>query len=348
MNIGIPTEIKIQEQRVALIPAACAELQQQGHQIYLQAGAGLGCGYSDADYRAVGVQTCPDAESLYAQAQLIIKVKEPQPAEWNYLRSDHLLFCYLHLAAEPELKSQLENIGLTAVAFETVVEHGTLPLLQPMSIIAGKLAVHAGSQLLQHHKGVLLGGLAGAERGKVVVLGAGNAGFAAAKLAAALGAQVSVFDLSAEKMTQVRHIGQHVSSFYPYAHSIAEALTEADLVVGAVLVPGAKAPQVVSAKMVAAMQPESVIVDIAVDQGGCVATTQPTSYDDPSYYHSGVIHYAVTNMPAAVAKTASQALSASVLPYAVRLVRSYWREDKPLLEGINIDAGVCTHPALQA
>ena len=339
MKISIPTEIKIQEKRVALIPKACAQLIQQGHQVYLQSGAGSRCGYSDEQYITYGVNICPDAESLYAVGELILKVKEPQPEEWHLLHSDHLLFCYLHLAAEAKLLHQLETIGLTAVGFETVIQHGRLPLLQPMSIIAGKLAVLAGSQLLQHHKGLLLGGLAATERGHVVVLGAGNAGFAATELAASMGAQVSVFDLNYQKLDQVRQLGHHVSSFYPYAEAIADKLKQADLVIGAVLVAGKKAPIVVTENMIKQMQGNSVVVDIAVDQGGCIATTHPTNYEHPSYKVDNVIHYAVTNMPAAVANTASQALSASLLPYVSRLASIDWREDNVLSSAINVENG---------
>lgn len=340
MKIAIPAEIKIQEKRIALIPQACAQLIQQGHELYLQSGAGSACGYLDQQYLHCGVTICPDAESLYAVGELILKVKEPQPAEWGLLRPDHLLFCYLHLAAETDLLYQLKQTGLTVLGFESVVERAQLPLLQPMSIIAGKLAIHAGCQLLQHYKGVLLGGLAATERGRVV-LGAGNAGYAAAELAASLGAQVSVFDLNYQRLNEVRQLGHHVSSFYPYSEAILEKVMQADLVVGAVLVPNKKAPIVVTEAMVKQMQPDSVIVDIAVDQGGCIATTHATNYDHPSYRLHEVIHYAVTNMPAAVANTASQALSASLLPYVSRLALNNWREDDVLVSAINVDKGQC-------
>ncbi len=341
MKIAIPTEIKVQEKRVALAPMACSQLIQQGHQLYLQSGAGIASGYSDKQYAHYGVNICADAVSLYDMGELILKVKEPQPEEWGFLRSEQLLFCYLHLAAEPKLLKHLKSIGVTAIAFETVIEHGYLPLLKPMSIIAGKLAVHAGSQLLLHHKGLLLGGLAATDRGHVVVLGAGNAGFAATELAASLGARISVFDLNYQKLDQVRSLGHHVSSFYPYAEAIADKLKQADLVIGAVLVPGKKAPIVVTKDMLGEMQKNSVIVDIAVDQGGCIATTHATNYEQPSYQIDGVIHYAVTNMPAAVANTASEALSASLLPYVSRLASVDWREDKILTSAINIEKGRC-------
>lgn len=341
MKIAIPAEVKVQEKRVALVPQACAQLIQQGHQVYLQQGAGIACGYPDALYEQYGVIICSTAESLYAAAELILKVKEPQPEEWKFLRPEHLLFCYLHLAAEQDLLHYLKRAELTAVGFESVIDQGQLPLLKPMSIIAGKLAIHAGSQLLQHQKGILLGGLASTQRGHVVVLGAGNAGLAATELAASLGAQVSVFDLDYQRLQQARLLGHHVSSFYPYAEAIAEKVKYADLIIGAVLVPNKKAPVVVSEKMVSQMQANSVIVDIAVDQGGCIETTRATNYDAPSYRFNDVIHYAVTNMPAAVANTASQALSASILPYVSRLATKNWREDKVLVSAINVDKGQC-------
>jgi len=341
MRIGIPSEIKVQEARVALIPEACAELKQQGHDIVIQSGAGTGCGYPDAAYQAHGIACYADAASVYDHAQLLIKVKEPQPQEYGYFRADQRLFCFLHLAALPDLRQQLQTIGLTAIGFETVMENQQLPLLQGMSIIAGKLAVHAGSHYLQHHKGLLLGGLAGTERGEVMVLGAGNAGYAAASAAAKLGATVRVFDLNMARLDQARQIGDNVHALYAYRQAISRYLPQTDLLIGAVLVPGAKAPQVVSHEMVKSMASNSVIVDIAVDQGGCIATTHATDYDHPSYRQDDVIHYAVTNMPAAVARTASQALSASLLPYVSRLCAEDWQQDVALQAGINVQAGQC-------
>lgn len=349
MRIGIPREVKTLEGRVGLIPPACADLVRQGHEVLVESGAGLASGYPDADYLRHGIRLLPDAASLYQAAELIVKVKEPQPQEWGYLRADQRLFCYLHLAAEPALTQALLDIGLTAVAFETVQEGAGLPLLQPMSAIAGRLATHYGAQLLhrpQGGKGLLLGGLAGSERGRVVVLGAGVAGQAAASVAAALGAQVTVFEKRAERRDQIHALGANLSAFYPFAEKIHEEVSQADLLIGAVLIPGARAPIVVTRETVAAMSEGSVIVDISVDQGGCIATTRATSYAEPTYTDSGVTHFCVTNMPGAVPRTASQALSSAVLPYLERLTCDGWEQDPALRGGINVAQGKIIHPAL--
>lgn len=350
MHIGIPKEIKTREGRVALIPAACAELIHQGHTVSVQAGAGVQSGYDDAAYRAVGVQIAADARSLFEAAQLIVKVKEPQPAELQLLRADHLLFSYLHLAAAPGLLSSLREIGLTAVAFETVQSGRSLPLLAPMSDIAGRLAVQIGTHLLQQPqggRGILLGGLPGTERGHVVILGAGMAGGNAALMAQALGAEVTVFDPSRDKQADMRALGQNVTALHPYEHSIAETIRRADLLIGAVLIPGAKAPHLVSADMVKAMPTGSVIIDISVDQGGCIETTRPTSYDAPTFVWEGVVHFGVTNMPGAVPRSASQALSAALVPYILRLTQPGWEMAEDLAAGINVADGKVIHPALQ-
>jgi alanine dehydrogenase len=283
---------------------------------------------------------------------MIIKVKEPIEPDLGRLRRDHLLFCYLHLAALPELTTRLQQIGLTAVAFETVEDaNGRLPLLAPMSDIAGRLSIQVGTHLLhqpQGGKGILLGGVPAAKRGKVVILGAGVAGGNAAVVAAGLGAEVTVFDLERDKLERMRALGANVTGLYPHAADIGEALREADIVVGAVLVTGARAPHVVTADMVRAMQPGSVVVDISVDQGGCVETTKPTTYDDPTYVWEDVLHFTVTNMPGAVPRTSSQALSAAITPYALRLAEGGdWRAFEPLKRGINVADGKIVFGALQ-
>ena len=352
MRIGIPREIKTLEGRVALIPAAAAELVRAGHELFLETGAGLASGYSDADYQRIGVRIEPDARSLFEAAELIIKVKEPQPAEWSMLRRDHLLFCYLHLAAEPALLKALQATGLTAVAFETVEEGAhRLPLLAPMSDIAGRIASQVGSNLLhrpQGGKGLLLGGLPAAERGQVVVLGAGVAGGNAAAVAAALGAQVTVFDHDRERLAAMRALGPNVTALYPFQEAIERAVIAADLLIGAVLVTGARAPHLVSAAVVRQMQPGAVIVDISVDQGGCVETTRPTTWAAPTYVEHGVVHFAVTNMPGAVPRTSSQALSAALLPYALKLAQPGWETHPALARGINVRGGEVVHPALRS
>jgi alanine dehydrogenase len=342
MKIGIPREVKTLEGRVALIPDAAGHLVRQGHTLYIESGAGRLSGYSDKDYHKVGVEILPDAASLYGAAQLIVKVKEPQPQEFALLRDDHLLFSYLHLAAEPALTAALLKIGLTAVAFETVQAGRQLPLLAPMSDIAGRIAIQIGAHLLyqpQGGRGLLLGGLPAAERGHVVILGAGTAGGNAALMASALGANVTVFDRNRDKLATMRALGNNVTALYPFDTAIHEAVIEADLLVGAVLIPGAKAPHLVSADTVREMRNGSVIIDISVDQGGCIETTRPTNYANPTFIWEGVVHFGVTNMPGAVPRTASQALSAALVPYILRLTQPNWREQPDLQAGINVEAG---------
>lgn len=351
MRIGIPKEVKVLEGRVGLVPEACAELIGQGHQVLLQTGAGELSGYSDAQYHEIGVAIVGDAASLYGQAQMVVKVKEPQMQELALLRRDHLLFCYLHLAAAPELACALQDIGLTGVAFETVVEQGQLPLLAPMSDIAGRLSVQIGTHLLhqpQGGRGILLGGLPAAPRGHVVIIGAGEAGGNAAAVAAALGARVTVFDRKRQRLELMRALGNNVTALYPYPHAIQAAVQDADLLVGAVLVVGARTPHVVSREMVRSMKKGSVVVDISVDQGGCIETTRPTNYADPTYVWEDVVHFAVTNMPGAVPRTASQVLSAALIPYVARLAVGEWEQDAALQAGINVRDGAIVHPAVAA
>ncbi|MFO7604163.1 MAG: alanine dehydrogenase [Gammaproteobacteria bacterium] len=350
MRIGVPKEIKTLEGRVALIPAAAGQLVTEGHEVYVQSGAGRLSGYADEDYRQSGVQIMPTAKDIYTAAEMIVKVKEPQPEELELLRADHLLFSYLHLAAARELMQVLLDIGLTAVAFETVEHHGQLPLLVPMSDIAGRLAVQIGATLLQQPqggRGVLLGGLPGTPRGHVVILGAGTAGGSAALMASAMGARVTVFDRSRDKLAAMRTLGGNVTSLHAYPQAIQDAVLSADLLVGAILVPGKKATHLVPADWVRHMQPGSVIVDIAVDQGGCIETTRPTSYAAPTFVWEEVVHFGVTNMPGAVPRTASQALSAVLVPYILRLAQPGWEQQSDLQAGINVRAGQILHPALQ-
>jgi alanine dehydrogenase len=350
MKIGIPREIKTLEGRVGLVPEACGELIKAGHRVFVEAGAGEPSGFPDQRYRELGVEMLDHAEAVYGEAEMIVKVKEPIGPELDLLRRDHLLFSYLHLAANTELLQRLRQIGLTAVAFETVEERGGLPLLAPMSDIAGRLAIQLGSNLLHRPaggKGLLLGGLPAAERGRVVILGAGNAGGNAVRLAAALGTEVTVFDRKREKLLAMRELGPNVTALYPYAAQVEQSVYQADLVVGAVLVIGARAPHLVSAEQVAGMQPGSVVVDISVDQGGCIETTRPTTYDNPTYQVSGVTHLAVTNMPGAVPRSASQALSASLVTYLLKMASGHWRDHPGLLKGINVEAGEIVHPALK-
>ncbi len=351
MRIGIPTEIKTLEGRVALVPAACGDLVRAGHEVFVQSGAGLKSGFADEDFERVGVHIVADAEAAYGRAELVVKVKEPIAGDLNHLRPDHLLFCYLHLAAEPELTERLLAIGLSGVAFETVEEdNGSLPLLAPMSNIAGRIGVQVATHLLhqpQGGRGVLLGGLPAADRGHVVVLGAGAAGGNAARLAAASGARVTVFDKRQDRLAEMMAIGANVTALYPYAETVGEYVAHADIVVGAVLVTGARAPHVVTREMISAMAEGSVVVDISVDQGGCFETTHPTTYADPTYRVDGVTHFAVTNMPGAVPRTSSQALSAAILPYVQRMARPDWEHAAALARGVNVRGGEIIHPALQ-
>lgn len=351
MRIGVPSETKILEGRIALIPQAAADLVAGGHEVFVQSGAGLESGFSDQDYVDHGGTIAGDAAALYEAAELVVKVKEPIAGDLQYLRKEHLLFCYLHLAAEPDLTRALLDIGLTGVAFESVEVGGSLPLLTPMSVIAGRIATQVGTTLLhrpQGGKGKLLGGLAATTRGKVVVLGAGAAGGAAASLAAASGARVVVFDKKPERLQAMHDLAPNVSALYSYDAAVATELRDADLVVGAVLVHSARAPHVVTEAMVQEMEPGSVMLDISIDQGGCFETSRPTSWQDPTFSVHGVTHFCVTNMPGSVPQTGSSAISAAILPYLQRLAAGRdWREFAPLASGINVDGGKIVHPALQ-
>ena len=352
MRIGVPRETKTLEGRVALVPAAAGDLVKRGHEVWVEAGAGSRSGFSDAQYARLGVKIAADAAALYERGQLIVKVKEPIAGDLALLRRDHLLFCYLHLAAEPALTRRLLDIGLTGVAFETVeLPNGDLPLLAPMSVIAGKLAVQVGTHLLHQPlggKGKLLGGLPATERGRVVVFGAGKAGGTAAELAAAEGANVTVFEMRADRMDEMVRLGHNVTALYPYHDVVAREVAAADLVIGAVLVTGARAPHVMTRDMLVSMEAGSVVVDIAIDQGGCFETSRPTTWQDPTYVEGGVTHFCVTNMPGAVPQTSSQAICAAILPWVNRLASDAgWRQDAALARGINVDAGQIVHPALR-
>jgi alanine dehydrogenase len=349
MRIGIPKEVKPEEGRVALIPRDCAELLQAGHEVFLESSAGLASGYTDEAYSEQGVAICADAAELYASARLIVKVKEPYGSDLDYLRPDHLLFCFLHLAASPELAGKLINIGLTAVAFETVQRNGQLPLLAPMSIIAGKLSIQIASTLLYRHhagKGILLGGLNGSDNGNVLVLGAGHAGGAAARLAASMGANVTVMDTNPQRVDELERFSGRITGKASTPESLMESLKETDVLIGSVLRPGARAPHLVSRDMVASMPKGSVIVDIAIDQGGCVETSRPTTYVAPTYIEEGVTHFSVANMPGAVPRSASQALSAVLLPDVLRLAQPGWDEDEGLKTGINLRQGTIENPVI--
>ncbi len=326
MNTGIPLEIMYGEGRVALVPAACAELCTAGHRVYLETGAGLGSGYSDQDYVDAGVEIVKSKASLFEAAELIVKVKQPLEEGLKYLQQKHLVFSFLHLAAQPVLTRQLCDIGLTAIAFESVVDtEGKRPLLAPMSKIAGRLAVIGGAGYLFRNnggKGILLGGIDSADSGHVVVMGGGVAGEHAVEAASSIGANVTVFDLDQQRLDRISTTYRNCTGVLSEPSLIADAVRQADLVVSAVMVAGRRAPVVINESMVRAMARGSVIVDIAIDQGGSVENIRTTSYHQPVYTHHGVLHQAVPNMPGAVPRTASQALSSAVLPYVLELLEN--------------------------
>ncbi|MDH3310137.1 MAG: alanine dehydrogenase [Gammaproteobacteria bacterium] len=351
MRIGIPKEVKVREGRVAMIPPAVGELVRHGHEVLIQSNAGVASGYPDEAFHRVGAQIVPDAAALYGSVQMVVKVKEPIASEYAFLRKDHILFSFLHLASTPKLAQALKEKGLTGIAFETVEAHGKLPLLAPMSDIAGRLAVHIGTTLLHGHaggRGVMLGGLPSTERGHVVILGAGVAGGNAVAVAAALGAQVTVLAPRREELERMHALGPNVTALPSYAPLILKAVLSADLLIGAVLIPGAKAPKLVTAEMVRQMKPGSVIIDISVDQGGCIETIRPTDYDHPTYVQDGVVHFGVTNMPGAVPRTASQALSTVLTPYVLKLASDGGLKDPAIAKGLNVAGGKIVHSAVAA
>jgi len=349
MKIGIPREIKVLEGRIALTPNEVRELVKHQHPVFVEKNAGVLSGYPDSEYVDAGANVLDTAKAIYDQAELIVKVKEPQNEELDYLRSDHLLFSFLHLAAEPELTKALLKIGLTAIAFETVTVNKQLPLLAPMSDIAGRIALQIGAHLLhqpQGGRGILLGGTEGTEKGHVVILGGGTAGSGATQIASALGANVIVFDPNKDKRIQLEAIGQNVTARQPSEQDLEHAIMNADLLIGAVLIPGAKTPHLVSAEQVKQMKAGSVIIDISVDQGGCIETTRPTTYDAPTFVWEDVIHFGVTNMPGAVPRTSTQALSAVLLPYVLQLCEPNWQSNAALASGINLQNGKVILPTL--
>jgi alanine dehydrogenase len=355
MRIGVPTEIKVHEYRVGLIPAAVRELVAAGHDLLVQSGAGRGIGCSDDDYRAAGARIAADAEAVFRESQMIVKVKEPQPAECARLRRDQVLFTYLHLAADRAQAEALLKSQCIAIAYETVTAaDGSLPLLTPMSEVAGRMSVQVGAQYLQQAtggRGVLLGGVAGVAPAKVVVIGAGVAGTNAVEMAHGLRADVIAIDRSIPRLREIdAQFRGAVRTLFSTSDAIERAIADADLVIGAVLLPGAAAPKLVTASMIRHMRPGSVVVDIAIDQGGCFQTSRPTTHASPTYTVDGVIHYCVTNMPGAVPRTSTFALNNATLPYARALADKGWEraaaEDRGLAAGLNVVRGAIVHPAV--
>lgn len=356
MVVGVPREIKPQEHRVAVTPAGVEVLRRHGHRVLVQAGAGEGSGFADGDYAAAGAEVVSSAEEVYGRAELVLKVKEPQPEEYGLLRPEQMLFTYLHLAPEPRLTRALVERGVTAIAYETVQrEDGSLPLLTPMSEIAGRMAPQVGAHFLlrpQGGRGVLLGGVPGVPPGDVVILGGGVVGTNAARVALGLGARVTVVDVNPARLRALDDLFRgHVTTLMSNPYNIARVVQRADLLIGAVLVPGARAPHLVTEEMVRTMKPGSVIVDVAIDQGGSIATCdRVTTHEDPTYVKHGVVHYAVANMPGAVPRTSTLALTNATLPYALRLADLGFeravREDPALARGVNTCRGRVTHPAV--
>ena len=349
MVIGIPKELKAQENRVAAIPPSVERFAAAGHTVLIQRGAGEGSGFSDQEYLAAGARVLDTAKEVYAAADMIYKVKEPLEPEYALLREGQIVFAYLHLAPDPAQTKALMNAGVSAVAFETVqLANGSLPLLAPMSEVAGRIAPQIGAALLQkinNGSGILLGGVPGVAPGHVVVIGAGTVGTGAARIAAGLGARVTVLDISAERLARVEELlAGRAETLTSNSQNIAGAVRQADLLIGAVLVAGAKAPTLVTEEMVKTMRPGSVIVDIAIDQGGVVETVDhATSHQDPYYIRHGVVHYSVPNIPGAVPRTSTLALSNATTPYALRLadkgLEGAMREDAALLKGLNTYKG---------
>jgi len=353
MRVGVPKEIKTHEYRVGLTPASVREVRAHGHEVIVERGAGLGAGVTDAEYGAVGARVVGTADEVFAGADLIVKVKEPQAVERKKLRPGQVLFTFLHLAADPDQAQDLVASGAIAIAYETVTSpQGTLPLLAPMSEIAGRMSVHVGATCLEKSRGgwgVLLSGVPGVAPGKVVILGGGNVGSNAAYVATGLGAEVVVMDRSPEAMRRIAaQFGARVKTVMALAELVAEHVFSAHLVIGAVLVPGARAPRLVTREMLKRMKPGAVLVDVAIDQGGCFESSRPTTHADPIYVVDGIVHYCVANMPGGVPRTSAFALNNATLPYVLQLADHGWKAalaaDPHLRNGLNVCEGRVTHP----
>ncbi len=355
MKIGVPKEIKNNEFRVGLAPSSVKELTHSGHAVYVEKGAGLGIGAEDEDYITAGATLLDTAASIFDIADMIVKVKEPQPNECKMLKKDQVLFTYLHLAPDPQQTKLLVESGAIAIAYETVTDiYGGLPLLAPMSEIAGRMSVQAGAHCLekaQGGRGVLLGGVPGVTPGKVVIIGGGVSGINAAEMAVGLSADVTILERNIKKMREIdAQFNGRVKTRYSNVSNIEEECIAADLVIGAVLVPGAEAPKLITRDMLKRMKRGSVIIDIAIDQGGCIETSHPTTHENPTFIEEHVVHYCVANMPGAVARTSTLALNNATLPFVLNLANKGWKkalkEDEHLKEGLNICQGHVTYKAV--
>lgn len=355
MIIGVPKEIKTNENRIALVPAGSELFAAKGHEVLIEKGAGLGSGFSDEQYGSAGATILDTAEEVWAKAEMIMKVKEPIAVEWPRMRRSQVIYTYFHFAAAEDLTRAVIGSGAIAIAYETVqLPNGELPLLTPMSEVAGRMAVQEGAKYLEKvhgGRGVLLGGVPGVAPAKVVIVGGGVVGINAAKMAAGLGASVIILDISLDRLRYLDDVlPANVKTIYSNRYNILEAIERADLVIGAVLLPGAKAPHLITRADLKRMQPGAVIVDVAVDQGGCVETIKPTTHENPTYFVDGILHYAVANMPGGVPRTSTLALTNATLPYALRLAKSGWRkackEDRALALGLNVVEGQVVYPGV--
>lgn len=355
MIIGVPKEVKSDEYRIAMLPAGVEALCRGKHQVLMEQNAGVGSGISNEEYVAAGAKMVPTAAEIWGQAELIVKVKEPQAQEYGLMRSGQLVLTYFHFAADRELTEACLKSGITAIAYETIRDRaGRLPCLTPMSEIAGRMSIQEGAKYLERPmmgRGVLLGGVPGVEPANVVVLGGGIVGHNAVKIAAGFGARVRVLDVNLDRLRYLDDVmPANVTTLYSDLHSVRQVIREADLVVGAVLIPGAKAPKLVRREDLASMKPGAVIVDVAIDQGGCFETSKPTSHAQPTYIVDGVVHYCVTNMPGAVGRTSTYALCNATLPYALAIATKGWGQasqaDEGLAAGLNMQAGKITNAAV--
>jgi alanine dehydrogenase len=353
--VGVPKEIKRDEYRVAMLPVGVEELVRAGHQVLVEVGAGLGSGLPDHDYLDQGAEMVSTAREIFDRAELIVKVKEPQPAEWPMIRPEQLLFTYFHFAASRELTQAMVDSGATCIAYETLEDgKGRLPLLTPMSEVAGRMSIQEGAKYLerpQMGRGILLGGVPGVAPAHITILGGGVVGANAAKIAAGFQADVTILDINMDRLRYLDDImPANVNVLYSDRHVIREEMHLADLVVGAVLIPGAKAPNLIGREELKLMKPGSVIIDVAVDQGGCVETTRPTTHSDPTYIEEDVVHYCVANMPGAVGRTSTFALCNVTLPFVMKIaaegIEEVWRKSPPIASAINVHRGKVTNEAV--